>query len=67
MTDRPSWTQQQIDARRTQVKATNNIAVEEAEVMNAIRAGLPSYAPDKAATLVALTQLVRGLAAKVAV
>jgi hypothetical protein len=67
MTDRPSWTQQQIDARRTQVKATNNIAVEEAEVMNAIRAGLPSYAPDKAATLVALTQFVRGLAAKVAV
>jgi hypothetical protein len=67
MTERPSFTGQQIEARRAQVKATTSIAVEEAELMNALRAGLPSYAPDKAATLVALTQLVRNLAAKVAV
>jgi hypothetical protein len=63
--ERQSFTGQQIEARRAQVKATNTIAAEEAELMNALRAGLPSYGPDKAATLVALTQLVRGLAAKV--
>jgi hypothetical protein len=65
--ERPSFTGQQITARQDQVKAAKSVAVEEAELLAALRNGLPTYAPDRAATYAAITQWVRGLAAKVAV
>jgi hypothetical protein len=62
MTERPSFTGQQIENRRVQVQQHNNVKAQEAELIAALIAGLPSYAPDKAATLAALTAFVRNLA-----
>ena len=67
ITERPSFTAQTIENRRVQVQQSNSVAAEERELLAALRNGLPSYAPDKAATYAALTAFVRSLAAKVAV
>jgi hypothetical protein len=62
MTDRPSFTAQTIQTRQDQVKAVKSIAATEAEILAALRNGLPTYAPDRAATYAALTRWVRDLA-----
>ena len=61
MTERPSFTGQQIENRRVQVQQSNTVKAEEAELLAALRNGLPSYGPDKAATYAALTAFVRNL------
>ena len=59
---RESFTGQQITARQDQVKAAKSIAQEEAEILAALRNGLPSYGPDRAATYAALSAFVRNIA-----
>ena len=61
ITERPSFTAQTIENRRVQVQQSNTVKAQEAEVVAALNAGIPTYSPDRIATLKALTAFVRNL------